>query len=213
MDGIVGIRRLEEPLGWPASGSELGPIPFYHQVYLDLRGDRPRRVWPRPPRPAGARAGAPVRRQPHHRPARARRARARAAPRAHAAAAARSSCRRASTATSTSRTFTEEMQRRGLDPETRLIAARPEPAGERRAAARAGARLADALPGAAAPRRRRPAAARAGVSAGGTFPGLLATDLEHVALPAAHRPLRHRVPRPARRSSRSCSRARRACSA
>ena len=37
---------------------ELGPIPFYHQVYLDLRGDD--RRWPlarRPPGAAGARAG------------------------------------------------------------------------------------------------------------------------------------------------------------
>ena len=85
------------------------------------------------------------------------------------------------------------MQTRGLDPETRLIAARPESAGEPVAAALdARARLADALPRAAAPRRRRAAAARAGAPPGRAVPGpARVRPRARLALRAAHRALRH----------------------
>ena len=79
--------------------------------------------------------------------------------------------------------FTEEMQSRGLDPETRLVAARPEPAGEAVAAAlglELGSptlylerlRLADGEP-LLLEQVHLPAE---------RFPGLLATDLEHNSL-------------------------------
>jgi GntR family transcriptional regulator len=80
-------------------------------------------------------------------------------------------------------TFTEEMQRRGLDPETRLIAARPQSAGEAVAAAlgvEPGSptlylerlRVADGEP-LLLEQVHLPAE---------RFPGLLATDLEHESL-------------------------------
>ena len=88
--------------------------------------------------------------------------------------------------------FTEEMQRRGLDPQTRLVgrAARVGQRGGRRRP-RARARVADAVPRAAAPRRRRAAPARAGAPAGRAVPG-----------PARHRPRARLALRPAHRALR-----------
>ena len=152
---------------------ELGPIPFYHQVYLDLRGMIDDGRWPAGhQRPARARARAPVRRQRHHGSPRAGRARPRAAHGAHARPRHVRACRahrpRPGRAAQRSR---EEMQTRGLDPETRLVAARPEVGRRsRRRGARAGARFADALPRAAARCGRRSAAARAGAPARRALP-------------------------------------------
>ena len=152
---------------------ELGPIPLHHQVYLDLKAALDaRRVAPRRPPADRARPRRALRLQPHHGPPRARASWSASSGSSGPAGAARSCSTRASTATSPGElSFTEEMQIRGLDPETRLVAARPESAGEAVAArARARARLADALPRAAAPRRRRAAAARAGPPAGRAVP-------------------------------------------
>jgi len=111
---------------------ELGPIPYYHQVYLDLRGMIDDGRWPAghqvPPERELARTYGvsliTVRRALDElaREQRIERARGRG------------------TFVLASRidrdldeplSFSEEMQRRGLSPQTRLIAARPETAGER----------------------------------------------------------------------------------
>lgn len=111
---------------------ELGPIPFYHQVYLDLRAMIDDGRWPAghhvpPERELAKTYGVSlitVRRALDElaREQRIERARGRG------------------TFVLPSRidrnldeplSFSEEMQRRGLDPQTRLIAARPETAGER----------------------------------------------------------------------------------
>ena len=115
---------------------ELGPIPYYHQVYLDLRGMIDDGRWPAghqvPPERELARTYGvsliTVRRALDElaREQRIERARGRG------------------TFVLPSRidrdldeplSFSEEMQRRGLSPQTRLIAAQPETAGERVAAA------------------------------------------------------------------------------
>lgn len=114
---------------------ELGPIPYYHQVYLDLRGMIDDGRWPAghqvPPERELARSYGvsliTVRRALDElaREQRIERARGRG------------------TFVLASRidrdldeplSFSEEMQRRGLSPQTRLIAARPETASERVAA-------------------------------------------------------------------------------
>ena len=72
----------------------------------------------------------PLRLQPHHRPAGAQRARARGTHRADPGRGTFVLKPRIERDFADTLSFTEEMQRRGLDPETRLVAARPEPAGE-----------------------------------------------------------------------------------
>jgi GntR family transcriptional regulator len=110
---------------------ELGPIPLHHQVYLDLKAALDAREWragDRLPteRDLAARYGCSlitIRRALSElvREARLERTRGRGtfvlAPRIDVDFAGALS-------------FTEEMQTRGLDPETRLVAARPEAAGE-----------------------------------------------------------------------------------
>ena len=197
---------------------ELGPVPLHHQVYLDLRAAldagewRPGDQLP-PERELAERYGCSlitVRRALDELAREQRLERTRGRGTFVLAAAHRARPRRAHM------TFTEEMQRRGLDPETRLIAARPESAGETVAAAlglEPGSptlylerlRLADGepllleqvhLPGRAVPgpARVRPRA--------------------RLAVRPAHRPLRHprrpgprgaRAGPPARAARRACS--------
>jgi len=163
---------------------ELGPIPLHHQVYLDLQAALDAGEW-RPgdrlptERDMAARYGCSlitIRRALSElaRDGRLERTRGRGtfvlAPRIDVDFAG-------------SLSFTEEMQTRGLDPETRLIAARPEAAGETVAAAlrlRLGAptlyierlRISSGEPllleGVHLPAER--------------FPGLLGADLEHSSL-------------------------------
>jgi GntR family transcriptional regulator, N-acetylglucosamine utilization regulator len=163
---------------------EVGPIPFYHQVYLDLRSSIDDGRWTEGHRIAPERELAEqygvsvitVRRALGElaREQRIERTRGRGtfvlSP-------------RIDRDLDEPLTFTEEMQRRGLDPQTRLIAARQEEANEAVAAGlqlRAGAptifierlRLADGQPllleQVHVPAER--------------FPGLLATDLERQSL-------------------------------
>ena len=112
--------------------------------------------------------------------------------------------------------FTEEMQRRGLDPETRLVAARPEAAGEAVAAALG---LEPGSPTLYLERLRlaggEPLLLEMVHLPAERFPGLLASDLEHGSLyDLLTERYGVRWPGPARRSSRCCSApARRGCSA
>ena len=152
---------------------ELGPVPLHHQVYLDLRAAlddgewRPGDLLP-PERQLAERYGCSlitVRRALSEltREGRIQRTRGRGT------SVLRPRIERDFGGTLS---FTEEMQDRGLDPETRLIGARP---GVGRRGRRGGARdragLADAVPRAAAGRRRRAAPARAGPPAGRAVPG------------------------------------------
>ena len=118
------------------------------------------------------------------------------------AGAGRSCSIRASIATSPASSPSPRRCRlRGLDPATRLVAARPESAGRGRGRRpRARARLADALPRAAAPRRRRAAPARAGPPARRAVPGAAGLrPRARLALRPADRTLR----RPHRQGARS----------
>ncbi len=163
---------------------ELGPVPLHHQVYLDLRAAldtgewRPGDLLP-PERQLAGRYGCSlitVRRALSEltREGRLERTRGRGTtvllPRIERDFGGTMS-------------FTEEMQDRGLDPETKLIAARPESAGEVVAAA---LRIEPGSPTLYLERLR---------AAGGEpllleqvhlpaeqFPGLLASDLEHGSL-------------------------------
>jgi GntR family transcriptional regulator len=163
---------------------ELGPVPLHHQVYLDLRSTldhgewRPGDLLP-PERQLAVRYGCSlitVRRALSEltREGRIQRTRGRGttvlSPRIERDFGGTLS-------------FTEEMQDRGLDPETKLIAARPESAGEVVAAA---LRIEPGSPTLYLERLR---------AAGGEpllleqvhlpaeqFPGLLASDLEHGSL-------------------------------
>ncbi|MGH2356415.1 MAG: GntR family transcriptional regulator [Candidatus Limnocylindria bacterium] len=163
---------------------ELGPIPLHHQVYVDLRAALDAGEWRPgdrlpPERELAARYGCSLITVRHAlgelaREERIERTRGRGtyvlAPRLERDFAGTLS-------------FSQEMQSRGLDPETRLVVARSEPAGEAVAAAlelRVGAptlylerlRLADGDPllleEVHLPAER--------------FPGLLASDLEHNSL-------------------------------
>ena len=154
---------------------ELGPVPLHHQVYLDLQAALDDGEWrPGDRLPPERELARQLRLQPDHRPARAGRARAASGASSATRAAARSCCRRASIATSLSaRRFTEEMQRRGLDPGD----ARSSPRGRRPPARPSPPRSQlepgspDAVPRATAAGRRRAAAARDGPPAGGAVPG------------------------------------------
>jgi GntR family transcriptional regulator len=163
---------------------ELGPVPLHHQVYLDLRAAldagewRPGDLLP-PERQLAARYGCSlitVRRALSEltREGRLERTRGRGT------TVLRQRIERDFAGTLS---FAEEMQDRGLDPETRLLAARPESAGERVAAAL------DIEPGSPTLYLERLRVA------GGEpllleqvhlpaerFPGLLASDLEHGSL-------------------------------
>src|SRR5262249_8965171 len=134
---------------------ELGPVPLHHQVYLDLRAAldagewRPGDLLP-PERQLAARYGCSlitVRRALSELTYEGRLERRRG----HGTTVLRPRIERDFGGTMS---FAEEMQDRGLDPETRLVAARPESAGEQVAAA---------LPihaGPPTPSLRRPRAAR-----------------------------------------------------
>ena len=169
-------RQVEEETQRPVARYrlELGPVPLHHQVYLDLRAALDVGEWQgRRSAPARTRARAPLRLLPDHGSAGPRRALAREPPPAHARARdVRAPAAPRRRRRSTARVFTEEMQRRGLDAETRLLAARPEAASESVAAALdLAARLPHPVRGAAAPRRRRAAAARDGPPARRALPG------------------------------------------
>jgi GntR family transcriptional regulator len=163
---------------------ELGPVPLHHQVYLDLRAAidagewRPGDLLP-PERQLAARYGCSlitVRRALSELSREGRLERRRG----HGTTVLRPRIERDFAGTMS---FAEEMQVRGLDPETRLVAARPESAGEHVASALAiepgeptlyveRVRMADGEPllleQAYLPAER--------------FPGLLASDLEHGSL-------------------------------
>jgi GntR family transcriptional regulator, N-acetylglucosamine utilization regulator len=163
---------------------ELGPVPLHHQVYLDLRAGfddgrwRPDDRLP-PERELADHYGCSlitVRRALTElaREGRIERTRGRGTTVLHP---------RIERDFADSLSFTAEMERRGLDPETRLLAARPESAGETVAA---GLEVEPGSPILYVERLR---------SAGGEpmlleqvhlpaerFPGLLATDLEHESL-------------------------------
>ena len=163
---------------------ELGPVPLHHQVYLDLRAAldagewRPGDLLP-PERQLAERYGCSlitVRRALSEltREGRLERTRGRGT------TVLRPRIERDFAGTLS---FSEEMQDRGLDPETRLVAARPESAGERVATAlgiEAGSptlyverlRVADGEP-LLLEQVHLPAE---------RFPGLLASDLEHGSL-------------------------------
>ena len=170
---------------WPVSDSSSAPIPLHHQVYLDLKAALDEGEW-RPgdrlptERDLAARYGCSlitIRRALGElvREQRLERTRGRGTFVLHP---------RIDRDFAGDLSFTEEMQTRGLDPETRLIAARPESAGEAVAAAlglEPGSptlylerlRLADGEPLLLLEQVHLPAE---------RFPGLLASDLEHGSL-------------------------------
>ena len=143
---------------------ELGPVPLHHQVYLDLLSSLDAGAW-RPgdqlptERDLATHYGCSlitVRRALDElvREGRIERTRGRGHVRPPSTAGSRHR-ERAS--------FTEEMRQRGLDPETRLVSARPESASVSvAAAARPRSRLADALSRAAPAGQRGPVPPRAG---------------------------------------------------
>jgi GntR family transcriptional regulator len=163
---------------------ELGPVPLHHQVYLDLRAAldagewRPGDLLP-PERQLAGRYGCSlitVRRALSElaREGRLERTRGRGTtvlpPRIERDFAGTMS-------------FSEEMRDRGLDPETRLIAARPESAGEHVAAALA---IEPGSPTLYLERLRvaagEPLLLEQVHLSAERFPGLLASDLEHGSL-------------------------------
>ena len=163
---------------------ELGPVPLHHQVYLDLRSAldngewRPGDLLP-PERQLAERYGCSlitVRRALSEltRESRIQRMRGRGTtvlpPRIERDFGG-------------TRSFTEEMQERGLDPETRLVAARPESAGEVVAAALG---IEPGSPTLYVERLRvadgEPLLLEQVHLPAERFPGLLASDLEHGSL-------------------------------
>jgi GntR family transcriptional regulator len=163
---------------------ELGPVPLHHQVYLDLRAAldtgewRPGDLLP-PERQLAGRYGCSlitVRRALNEltREGRLERTRGRGT------TVLRPRIERDFGATMS---FTEEMQDRGLDPETKLIAARPESAGEVVAAA---LRIEPGSPTLYVERLRvaggEPLLLEQVHLPAEQFPGLLASDLEHGSL-------------------------------
>jgi GntR family transcriptional regulator len=163
---------------------ELGPIPFHHQVYLDLRGAIDRGEWRPgdrlpPERELAIRYGCSLItvRRALTELARERRL-------------ARTPGRgtfvqrpRIDRDLAEEKSFTEEMQVRGLDPETRLVGARPESAGESVANA---LRLEVGSPTLYLERLRladgEPLLLEQVHLPAEQFPGLLASDLEHNSL-------------------------------
>jgi GntR family transcriptional regulator len=163
---------------------ELGPVPLHHQVYLDLRAAldtgewRPGDLLP-PERQLAGRYGCSlitVRRALSEltREGRLERTRGRGT------TVLRPRIERDFAGTMS---FTEEMQDRGLDPETRLIASRPESAGEVVAAA---LQIEPGAPTLYVERLRAAAGEPLLLEQvhlpAERFPGLLASDLEHGSL-------------------------------
>jgi GntR family transcriptional regulator len=163
---------------------ELGPVPLHHQVYLDLRAAldtgewRPGDLLP-PERQLAGRYGCSlitVRRALSEltREGRLERVRGRGT------TVLRPRIERDFAGTMS---FTEEMQDRGLDPETRLIASRPESAGEVVAAA---LQIEPGAPTLYVERLRaadgEPLLLEQVHLPAERFPGLLASDLEHGSL-------------------------------
>jgi GntR family transcriptional regulator, N-acetylglucosamine utilization regulator len=163
---------------------ELGPVPLHHQVYLDLRAAldagewRPGDLLP-PERQLAERYGCSlitVRRALSELAHEARLERRRG----HGTTVLRPRIERDFGGTMS---FAEEMQDRGLDPETRLVGARPESAGERVAEAlgiQAGSPTlyVERLRGAGG----EPLLLEQVHLPAERFPGLLASDLEHGSL-------------------------------
>src|SRR3954447_2972704 len=163
---------------------ELGPVPLHHQVYLDLRSAldngewRPGDLLP-PERQLAARYGCSlitVRRALSElaREGRLERTRGRGT------TVLRERIERDFGGTMS---FSEEMQDRGLDPETRLVASRPESAGERVSAA-LGIELGSPTLYVERPRIAggEPLLLEQVHLPAERFPGLLASDLEHGSL-------------------------------
>jgi len=163
---------------------ELGPVPLHHQVYLDLRSAldtgewRPGDLLP-PERQLAGRYGCSlitVRRALSEltREGRLERTRGRGT------TVLRPRIERDFTGTMS---FTEEMQDRGLDPETKVIASRPESAGEVVAAA---LQIEPGSPTLSVERLRaadgEPLLLEQVHLPAEQFPGLLASDLEHGSL-------------------------------
>ena len=163
---------------------ELGPIPLHHQVYLDLVSALEKAEWKPgdrlpPERELAKRYGCSlitVRRALTElaREQRIERTRGRGTFVLHP---------RLDLNFGGNRSFTDEMQTRGLDPETRLIAARPESAGE---AVAAGLELELGSPTLYLERLRlaggEPLMLEQVHLPAERFPGLLASDLEHNSL-------------------------------
>jgi GntR family transcriptional regulator len=163
---------------------ELGPVPLHHQVYLDLRAAldagewRPGDLLP-PERQLAGRYGCSlitVRRALSELTHEGRVERRRG----HGTTVLRPRIERDFGGTMS---FAEEMQDRGLDPETRLVAARPESAGEHVAAA---LRIEAGSPTLYVERLRvaggEPLLLEQVHLPAERFPGLLASDLEHGSL-------------------------------
>jgi GntR family transcriptional regulator len=163
---------------------ELGPVPLHHQVYLDLRAAldagewRPGDLLP-PERQLAARYGCSlitVRRALSELTHEGRLERRRG----HGTTVLRPRIDRDFGGTMS---FAEEMQDRGLDPETRLVAARPESAGEQVAAA---LQIQPGSPTLYVERLRvaggEPLLLEQVHLPAERFPGLLASDLEHGSL-------------------------------
>jgi len=163
---------------------ELGPVPLHHQVYLDLRAAldagewRPGDLLP-PERQLAARYGCSlitVRRALSELAHEGRLERRRG----HGTTVLRPRIERDFGGTMS---FAEEMQDRGLDAETRLVAARPESAGERVAEA---LRIPPGSPTLYVERLRvaggEPLLLEQVHLPAERFPGLLASDLEHGSL-------------------------------
>jgi GntR family transcriptional regulator len=163
---------------------ELGPIPLHHQVYLDLRGSLDSGRW----RP-GDRLP-PERELAEHYGCSLITVRRAMSELAHEGRIERTRGRgtfvlhpRIERDFAEALSFTAEMQRRGLDPETRLVAARPESAGEAVAAA---LELEPGSPTLYLERLRlaggEPMLLEQVHLPAERFPGLLASDLEHESL-------------------------------
>jgi GntR family transcriptional regulator len=163
---------------------ELGPIPLHHQVYLDLRRSIDGGEWRAgdrlpPERELASRYGCSLITVRRALTELAREQRLERTP-GRGTFVQR---RRIDRDLADEKSFTEEMQLRGLDPETRLIAARPESAGEAVANA---LRLEVGSPTLYLERLRladgEPLLLEQVHLPAEQFPGLLASDLEHNSL-------------------------------
>ena len=183
---IRAARKRIHARRWPASGSSSVPSRSITRSTSTCVSALDDGEWqPGDRLPAGARARRALRLQPDHRPARPdRSSRASSASNGRAAAARSSSIPVSSCDFGGNQSFTDEMQTRGLDPETRLIGGATGVGRASRSRRRSDLELGSPtlVPRAAPARRRRAAAARAGPPARRAVSGLLASDLEHNSL-------------------------------
>ncbi len=172
---------------------EQGPVPLHHQVYLDLRAGLDAGEWAPgdrlpPERELADRYGCSLITVRRALSELAREQRLQRTP-GRGTTVLRPPIERDFAGTMS---FTDEMQTRGLDPETRVIAARAQAAGEEVAEAlELDGGLADPVPRTAPRRRRRAAAAGAGLSASGALPRSTGLGSRaHLAVRPADRTLR-----------------------